>query len=286
MRLLTEILVFGSIQGALYSLVAVGFTLIFGVGGVINLAHGSFYMLGAYLAYTFYSFIGLPLVAAIALAIAATMAAGVLLDTYLIRPMRAHHEYVLIVTLAVALFLQELMYVCYGPYGKVVKTFVQGDVTVAGVSVPYQKVWIGVMLVVSIRALWAFITRSKAGKAIAAVAQNVEGALYVGIRPERAFLVAMAISAALAAVAGIFISPVLDVTPDMWVFPLFRAFAIVIIGGLGSVAGAVLAAFVLGYLETAVSYGISANYPDLVYLVAIIVILFFRPSGLMGKRAA
>jgi branched-chain amino acid transport system permease protein len=286
MQLLLEILIFGSIQGALYALVAVGFTLIFGVGGVINLAHGSFYMLGAYLTYTFYARVGLPLAGAVVLAVATTMLAGVLLDRFLLQPMRSRHEYVLIITLAVALFLQEAMYVAYGPYGKAVKTFLDGDVALAGVSVPYQRLLVLGVSVASIVALGVFIRATTAGKAIAAVAQNVDGAVYVGIRPDLVFRGAMGISAGLAAVAGVFISPLLDVTPGMWVFPLFRAFAIVIIGGLGSLEGAVLAAFLLGYLETAVSYGLSANYPDLVYLVAIIVVLYFKPEGLMGTRRA
>jgi branched-chain amino acid transport system permease protein len=286
MQLLTEVFVFGSIQGALYALVAVGFTLIFGVGGIINLAHGSFYMLGAYLTYTFSGVLGFPMVAAIAAAVALTAVAGVGLDRFLLRPMRSRHEYVLIITLAAALFLQEAMYVAYGPYGKVVKTFVNGDVALAGLSIPYQKVFVFTVSLLAIVLLWLFIAHTRAGKSIAAVAQNVEGAVYVGIRPDVVLARTMGLSAALAALAGICISPLLDVTPDMWVFPLFRAFAIVIIGGLGSLAGAVVAAFLLGYVETAVSYGLSANYPDLVYLVAIIVVLFFKPEGLMGRRRA
>jgi branched-chain amino acid transport system permease protein len=94
------------------------------------------------------------------------------------------------------------------------------------------------------------------------------------------------ISAALAAVAGVFISPILEAVPTMWAFPLFKAFAIVVIGGLGSLEGAVIAGMLLGYSETLVSILISANYPDMVYLIAIILVLVLRPTGLMSKRAA
>jgi branched-chain amino acid transport system permease protein len=117
------------------------------------------------------------------------------------------------------------------------------------------------------------------------VAQNVDAAVLVGIQTERVYLITMGISAALAAVAGVLIAPILEAVPNMWAFPLFKAFAVVIIGGLGSVEGAIIAGMLLGYSETVVSRLISANYPDMVYLVAIIVVLVIRPRGLLGKRA-
>ena len=131
--------------------------------------------------------------------------------------------------------------------------------------------------------LWFFIKKTKTGKSISAVAQNKDAAILVGIQYEKAYRMTMGISAALAAVAGVFISPILEAVPTMWSFPLFKAFAIVIIGGLGSLEGAIIASLLLGYSETLVSFLISANYADMVYLIAIILVLVLRPTGLLSK---
>ena len=279
-----NILILGAIWGALYSLISVGFTLIFGVAGIINLSHGAFYMLGAYLAYTFMTLLHINVIVSLVLAVVVTAVIGMLIDRFGIRPMRETHVYVLIITLAFALFFQELMYALYGPHGKAVKSFIHGEVIIGGVNVTYHKILTFFVAVAMVAALWFFIKKTKTGKSIAAVAQNREAAVFVGIQPERVYLLTMGISAGLAAVAGAFIAPILEAVPTMWVFPLFKAFAVVIIGGLGSIEGAIIAGLLLGYSETIVSILISANYPDMVYLFAIILVLVFRPRGLLGKR--
>ena len=285
MATLINILVLGAIWGALYTLIAVGFTLIFGVAGIINLSHGTFYMLGAYLAYTFMTLwkINVPMSALMAVGVTALV--GILIDRFGIRPMRERHVYVLIITLALAFFFQELMYALYGPHGKAVKSFVSGEIILANVHVTHQKILTFFVSGALVTLLWFFIKKTKTGKSTSAVAQNRDAAILVGIRPERVYLITAGISAALASVAGVFIAPILEAVPTMWVFPLFKAFAVVIIGGLGSIEGAIIAGMLLGYSETTVSVLISANYPDMVYLVAIILVLVVRPRGLMGKRA-
>lgn len=285
MTTFVDILVLGTLWGSLYTLISVGFTLIFGVAGIINLAHGAFYMLGAYLGYTFMSVLGIPVVVSAALAVLGTSAVGMVVDRLCIRPMRQHHAYVLLITLALALLFQEVMYLFFGPHGKAVQDFLEGEVLLGNVRVTYQKVLTMLVSWISVAALWMFIKATRTGKSIAAVAQNVDAAVLVGIQPERVYGLTMAISAALAGMAGVLIAPILEAVPSMWAFPLFKAFAVVIIGGLGSVEGAILSAMFLGYAETVVSRLISANYPDMVYLVAIILVLVLRPRGLMGRRA-
>jgi len=285
MTTLINILVLGAIWGALYTLIAVGFTLIFGVAGIINLSHGTFYMLGAYLAYTFMTLYKINVPMSALMAVGVTALVGILIDRFGIRPMRERHVYVLIITLALAFFFQELMYAFYGPHGKAVKSFVSGEMILANVHVTYQKVLTFFVSGALVTLLWFFIKKTKTGKSTSAVAQNRDAAILVGIRPERVYLITAGISAALASVAGVFIAPILEAVPTMWVFPLFKAFAVVIIGGLGSIEGAIIAGMLLGYSETTVSVLISANYPDMVYLVAIILVLVLRPRGLMGKRA-
>ncbi len=285
MTTFANIIILGAIWGALYSLIAVGFTLIFGVAGIINLSHGAFYMLGAYLAYTFMSLLQINVPLSALMAVIGVALIAMLIDRFGIRPMRERHVYVLIITLAFALFFQELMYAIYGPHGKPVRSFVQGEMIVGEVHVSYQKILTFFVAGILVTLLWFFIKKTRTGKSISAVAQNREAAVYMGIQPERVYLITMGISAALAAVAGVFIAPILEAVPTMWVFPLFKGFAVVIIGGLGSIEGAIIAGMLLGLAETLVSVLISANYPDLVYLVAIILVLVLRPRGLMGKRA-
>jgi branched-chain amino acid transport system permease protein len=281
-----SILVLGAIWGAIYSLIAVGFTLIFGVAGIINLSHGAFYMLGAYLAYTFMTLLKINVILSTLMAVVVVALIGMAIDRFAIRPMRERHAYVLILTLALALFIQELMYGFYGSYGKSVPSFMIGEIVLGGVFVSYQKLLTFIIGAALMVLFWFFIKKTKTGKSISAVAQNKDAAILVGIQYERVYLMTMGISAGLAAVAGVFIAPILEAVPTMWAFPLFKAFAIVIIGGLGSLGGAIITSFFLGYAETSVSMLLSANYADMVYLVAIILVLIFKPTGLSGKRAA
>jgi branched-chain amino acid transport system permease protein len=175
------------------------------------------------------------------------------------------------------------MYGIYGPYGKPVQSFVGGEIILGGVHISYQKLITLFVAAAFVALLWFFIKKTKTGKSISAVAQNKDAAILVGIQYEKAYRMTMGISAALAAVAGVFISPILEAVPTMWAFPLFKAFAIVIIGGLGSLEGAIIASLLLGYSETLVSILISANYSDMVYLIAIILVLVLRPTGLLSK---
>jgi len=284
MGTILDIFVLGSIWGALYALIASGFTLIFGVAGIINLSHGSFYMLGAYLAFTFVSLMKINVPTAILMAVAVTALAGMVIDRFGIRPMRDRHVYVLILTLAFALFFQELMYAVYGPYGKAVEPFFKGEMILGSLYISHQKVFTFFISAGLVTLLFLFIRKTKTGKSISAVAQNKDAAILVGIYDERVYLITAGISAGLAAMAGAFIAPILEAVPTMWVFPMFRAFAIVILGGLGSLGGAIIASLLLGYSETVVSLLISSNYTDMVYLAAAVLVLVFRPTGLMSRK--
>ena len=286
MDTLMSILVLGTIWGAVYSLIAVGFTLIFGVAGIINLSHGAFYMLGAYLAYTFMTILKINVPLSALMAVAGVALVGIAIDYFGIRPLRDRHAYVLILTLALALFFQELMFGIYGPYGKPVQVFVSGEWILGRINISYQKLLMLGVAAILVALLWFFLKKTKTGKSISAVAQNKSAAILVGIQYEQAYRLTMGISAALAAVAGVFISPILEAVPSMWAFPLFKAFGIVIIGGLGSLEGAIIASLLLGYAETLVSVLVSANYSDMVILVAIILVLLLRPTGLLSKSGS
>ena len=281
-----EILIYGAVTSAIYAMLAVGFTLIFGVARVLNLAHGSFYALGAYGTYVLTSIVGLPLWLAALLAIAGVSVFGVVVEKVLIRPLRYSQLGVLMITLAVSLVVEQALFLIFVSEYRNVPAFIDTKVSIGGVDVAGQRLLTLVVAVVAIGALYLFIQRTRLGSAILAISQDAEAAKYMGIPSDRIFSLVMAISAALAALAGVLAGPFLSVQPSMHLLPIVKAFAIVIVGGLGSIPGSILAALMLGYAETLVAYLISTSWTEIVSVLATLLTLVFRPAGIFGKRAA
>lgn len=281
-----EILIHGAVSSAIYAMLAVGFTLIFGVARILNLAHGTFYALGAYGAYFFTSQFRLPLFLAALLSIALVAVFGVVVEKVLVRPMRRSQLAVLMITLAVALVVEQALFLTFGSEYRNVPAFVETKFTIGGVDVGGQRLLALGASVVLIALLWLFIQRTRLGSAILAVSQDPEAASYMGIPSDRIFSIVMGLSAALAAAAGVLAGPFLTVQPTMWLLPIVKAFAIVIVGGLGSIPGSILAALMLGYAETIVGYLISASWTEIVSVLATLLMLVLRPAGIFGKRAA
>ena len=281
-----EILIVGAVSSAIYAMLAVGFTLIFGVARVLNLAHGSFYALGAYGAYFFTAHLKWPLLPAALAAIAVVAVFGVFVERVLVRPMRSSQLAVLMITLAVALVVEQAMFLTFGSEYRNVPAFVDTKFHIGGVDVAGARLLaLGVGTVV-IGALWLFIQHTRLGSAILAISQDPQAAQYMGIPSDRIFSVVMALSAALAALAGILAGPFLTVQPTMWLLPIVKAFAIVVVGGLGSIPGSILAALLLGYAETIVGYTISTSWTEIVSVAATLLMLVVRPAGIFGRRAA
>ncbi|HOB92587.1 MAG TPA: branched-chain amino acid ABC transporter permease [Aquabacterium sp.] len=281
-----EILIVGAVSSAIYAMLAVGFTLIFGVARVLNLAHGSFYALGAYGTYFFTAHLKWPLLLAAIAAIAVVAVFGVFVERVLVRPMRASQLAVLMITLAVALVVEQAMFLTFGSEYRNVPAFVDAKFHIGGVDVAGARLLaLGVGAAV-IAALWLFIQHTRLGSAILAISQDPQAAQYMGIPSDRIFTVVMALSAALAALAGILAGPFLTVQPTMWLLPIVKAFAIVVVGGLGSIPGSILAALLLGYAETIVGYTVSTSWTEIVSVAATLLMLVVRPAGFFGKRAA
>lgn len=281
-----EILIYGAVTSAIYAMLAVGFTLIFGVARVLNLAHGSFYALGAYGAYVLTSVAGLPLWLAAILSVIGVAVFGVLVEKILIRPLRYSQLGVLMITLAIALVVEQTLFLTFGSEYRNVPAFVDAKINIGGVDVAGQRLLTLVVAGVSIAVLYLFIQRTRLGSAILAISQDADAAKYMGIPSDRIFSLVMAMSAALAALAGILAGPFLSVQPSMHLLPIVKAFAIVVVGGLGSIPGSILAAFMLGYAETIVAYEISTSWTEIVSVLATLLMLVFRPAGIFGKRTA
>lgn len=284
-----EILILTLTRGAVYALVAVGFVLVFSVGGILNLAHGTLFMLAAYFTYIFYVFLfgsagTLALLGAIGLAIAAVCIFALILYFAVFGRKIESPSYVMVISLAIALFTEQILSLKFGVTSTGVPSLLQGSTSLLGVRVLWTELLILPVAAVTLVSLWTFLRYTKAGKAIEAVAQNRDGAVLIGIKTTSVLALTMGISAGLAALSGILISSLVTVVPSIWSYWLIKSFAIAILGGLGSLPGAVLAAFLLSFFEVVTTFAISAHFADLITLSVIVVALVFKPSGLMGTR--
>jgi len=281
--LLADIVIFGTIWGAIYTILALGFTIIFGVARVLNLAYGAMYLVASYLIYTLVTRFGLAAVPAWLLAVAATALAGMLLYRVFIFPLRETLGRVLIVTAGIAIFLQEIAVLLYSTEPRYVPTVLPGSLEILGVRVTHQQLLTLAVAVALVALLHLFLTRTRYGRELRAVAQDAEMASLMGIPVERTYLVAMGLSTGLAAAAGALVAPFLTVNPEMGWSPLLVAFTVVVLGGLGSLWGTIAAAFIVAYAEMLTAYLISPQLRDAATFAIMIGTLVFRPHGLFGK---
>jgi len=293
-----QILISGAISGGVYALLALGFTLIYGVSGVTNLAHGSFYMLGAYM-FSIFGTLGLfgsePISASILTLILSVLLVGIIGGiTYrlAIHPVIGDDVAVMVVTVCLALIFQQVVLMGFGTSFPPVRwpegSFIHESTKILGVTVQYSRILaLGISLGL-FGCLLVFITKSKIGKAMKAVSQDREAAMLMGINTERLYMLAMIVSAMLAAVASIVItaSTSMSASAYMWLHPLALSFSIVILGGLGSIKGSLLGGFIIGYAEKAVAIIVpeGGGIIGVVPLIVMLLVLFLRPKGLFGKR--
>ena len=280
------IIITGLISGGVYALLAVGFSLIFGAARIINLAHTAFYMLAAYLIYTFASLLGLNLPLSIVLSIAAVTIIGVLTYKLVIDRVRGHETTALIATLALAIIIQEIMLLpwTFGGHFLRVPDLVSGYTTILGIRVTYQYILTFGMVLIVLLGTWALLMKTRLGIAIRSTAQDREVANLMGINVARTGMITMAISVALAAVAGALVAPLAILSPHMWMNPLVMIMAIIVLGGLGSVKGSLVGAFILGFAETLVVFlAPSGSFlKGAAALAIMLAVILIRPEGLFG----
>ncbi|MGA8051504.1 MAG: branched-chain amino acid ABC transporter permease [Burkholderiales bacterium] len=282
--MLQDILVTGLVNGGVYALLAIGFSLIFGVARIVNIAHTAFYMLAAYCFYTLLVRFHLPGALAAAASVAAVTALSVLCYRLVIEPVREHESAVLIATIALALIFQELMLYTYGGNFLGIPSAVDGVLTVFGVSIPYQRLLILVVAAAMLVGTWFTLYRTRLGLAIRATANDLEVANLMGMNVHRVAMATVAISVALAAIAGVVVAPVFVVDPFMWLTPLVTMLAIVVLGGLGSLKGSLVGALIIGYVEAITVFALpqGAFLKGAVALSIMVAVLLVRPEGLFG----
>jgi branched-chain amino acid transport system permease protein len=282
--MLQDILVIGLVNAGVYALLAVGFSLVFGVARIVNIAHTAFYMLAAYCLYVLLErFRAPPTLAAITSVVAVT---GVSLVAYrlVIEPVREHEAAVLIATIALALVFQELMLLGFGGSFLGIPSAVEGVVSIGGVSIPYQRLMIVAIAALVLGGTWWLLYRTRLGLAIRATANDLEVASLMGMNVRRVAMGTVGISSALAAVAGVAVAPVYVVDPFMWLSPLVTVLSIVVLGGLGSLKGSLVGALVIGYVEAITVFALpqGAFLKGAAALLIMVAVLLGRPEGLFG----
>jgi len=287
-----QILVDGFAVSSLYALGAMGFALIFGVSGVLNLSHGALMVAAVVAAWAAGDqlHVGPYTGAAIGIAVGfiATLLTYFIIVSPLLRTRKIREEekeiFILTATLLWGIMIQELIAYLYTNNAKTVAPIVEGVMSIFGVRTPKNELFTAVVCWLVIGGLWLLVNRTRAGKSVLAASMNPRGVTLLGIELSQIYIATWAIYGLLVGIAGVLLGMFLGVS-SYSVGPLTAsAFSIVVLGGLGSVSGALIAAYVVGYLETVTAYLISPAYRTIPALLLLIVVMYVRPRGLLGRR--
>ncbi|MGE0852358.1 MAG: branched-chain amino acid ABC transporter permease [Hyphomicrobiaceae bacterium] len=284
--LLVQAAVNGLVIGTMYMMMAVGFTLVFGIMRVVNFAHGEFYMLGAFAAFFTYAQWELPFVVCLLIAAVTVGILGALLERAIIQPFRSDELSGMIATLGLSVIIQNAAIVVWGPTPRSMPNVIDGVLTIGPFTFPLSRLLVIVAAALIFAAFWVFMQRTRTGRAMRAVAQDAETALIQGIRVNTIYPIAFGISVALAALAGVLMAPIFSVSPFVGLTPMLKAFVVVILGGLGSVPGAVVGGLLLGLIESFTATALGSLVADILQLLLVILILLVRPWGLLGQKEA
>lgn len=286
---LVAILVSGFVAGSLYALMASGLSLVWGTLRMFNFAHGTLLMLGAYAAWYVSDSKGLDLGLGVGIPASLLLLGlfGIVLYFLLVRPFIARPGadlVVIITTLAGASFLQNGAQEVFGPRYKQLDRVIKGQIEFLNTAISLQDLLIIIITPVVLLLLALMLKKTKLGLAIRAVEQNHDSALLAGVRVGRIYLLVFAVSAALAALAGVMLGGLFFITPVMGNDPLLRAFIVVVFGGLGSLPGTVVGAYVIGLIEAIAVFVVGLYWAPVVLFIVLILVMILRPNGLMGAQ--
>lgn len=276
--------IIGISLGAQYALLALGFTLIFGILGVVNFAHGGFYMLGGYVAYTCVSMLNVPYPLAVLAAVAATASLGWVFELFMLERLVDDHLATLMLTLGLYLIVSTGLLSVFGPLSMDFRFPVSGALHLGSIYVPEENLIVLAVCLCAIVALWLVLFRTDLGRALRALADDRAVAMAQGMRPGLLFPAAFALATGLAGLTGALVTPILALSPGVGDPVLATSFLTVILGGLGSLGGAALAAFVVGLVEAYSSVYFGGSIGALILFVLVLALLVFRPTGLLGRE--
>jgi len=275
--------------GSIFALIAIGYTMVYGIIKLINFAHGDMLMLGAYLSYIFIiNFpIEVPIIVLIALVMLLGGLFGILIEFLAYRKLRkAPRISALITAIGVSIFLENLAQKIFGATPKVQPQFISVDlINVFGIQISKLTIYTVVISITMMILLTVFIHKTKPGKAMRAVSQDQDAARLMGINVNRVISLTFALGSALGALAGVFYSVAYTrVSAYMGLMPGLKAFVAAVLGGIGSIGGAVLGGFLIGISETLTKAYISTEWADALVFVILIIVLLVKPTGILGKN--
>ena len=289
MNVFTQLLQFlfsGLTTGSIYALIAIGFSIIQNATGIVNFAQGEFVMLGGMFMITYFGFLKLPMVLAFFLTVASVALVGCLLERGPIRHSRSKEVLILVmITIGASIFMKGLSMMVWGKDTLTLPSF-SGDTPtiIFGAAVMPQSLWIFGITIVIVVALHLFFKRSLLGKALRAVAANRKTAMLAGIPVHRMVLFSFGLSGALGAVGGILITPITTTSFNVGLILGLKGFSAAILGGYGSMPGAIVGGLLLGVLESFSAGLISSQFKNAVAFLVLLLVLFFKPSGLFGTK--
>lgn len=281
-ELFAQSVVIGLSIGSIYILMALGLTLMFGMMHIINFAHGAIYMLGAFVIYYVFYLWGVPYVLAFFAAMLILGVFGFIVERWVYRMVKGGIEPTLVALLALTTLLQAAGYPIFGPLDKNVPSVLTGSYVILGTPISAERLLIIPVAAVLVVALYLFINKTKMGAAMRAIEQDKEAASLQGVNVNVINAVAFAVGFALAAAAGALMAPIFKIDPMMGEQPLLKAFIIIILGGLGSIPGAILGGLILGFIDSIVATAVGVEPAFLLSFLFIIVLLLFKPNGLFG----
>ena len=276
----------GLAMGGVYVLIALGLTTVFGILGIAHFAHGSVSMFGGYLTYILVAGQGVPLLLAILIALVVGAFLGILIELLAYRPVRkASHVNAFIVALGLTMMVEGINLQLFGHEQVVIPTDLDRVFVIGGITVPELRLYVILCAIALIVAMTIFVDRTKTGQAIRAVAQNRDAAILMGVNVKSIPLIVFSLSTVLGVTAGVMVGALFAIAPGVGESLVVKGFAVLILGGLGSIPGAIIGGFVLGVTEALAAGFISSAYQDVIAFIVMIAVLFFRPQGLVGKSS-
>lgn len=288
--ILLEFIIIGLILAMIYSLMATGLTLVYGILRVVNFAYGEIYMIGGYTLYYLTTLLGLPPLACLPVAALAGFALAVVLERTIVRDIHRKSidrpaEYVMLGTFATTILLQNTAIILFNPFLKTTPPLIEGKLTILTFTISLDRLVAMFVAIVALALLYLFLEKTWIGKTWIAVADNRDGARILGISVEKVGMVSFGVSGALGALAGAVLTPLYGVYPTIGVTPLVIGFVIIVIGGMGSIEGSIVGSIVVGVVQSLVSGLAAPVYGDIAVWILLILFLLFRPHGLLGEKA-
>lgn len=277
----------GLALGSVYALLALGYTMVYGIIQLINFAHGEIYMIGAFSGFYCASTLKLPLIPTLLVAMAVSALAGIIIEKVAYKPLRNSPRIALLITaIGVSLFLQNAMRLLVGSNPKPFPDLINaGSINIGAIQIDMKTILMFGVSALLVVLLQFIVYKTKVGKAMRASSQDMEAASLMGINVDNTISLTFAIGSALAGIAGVLVAiSYPSITPYMGAMPGLKAFVAAVLGGIGSIPGALVGGLAIGLLETFSKAYISTNFSDAIVFAILIIILLIKPSGLLGKK--